>query len=167
MAATFANFASPNFSACDQLFAKTDWTVTQVNAGTYAGSDGSVGTTPSSLGIFDFRPYRSIICCMYLGGITGGGSVTLSMYYYDSLTPHPGTGVTVGQASTQALSAAGGAQLLLGENGSNVITNTGVARINEAPVTSAYKALFGQFTLVAGGTVSTITNLRTFIYGVR
>jgi hypothetical protein len=162
---TFANYAAQNLSVCDQLLAKTDWTVAQANAATAIGADGSVNVDTAQLTPFDLRPYREVHVYLVCNSITGGTtpSITLSSLGYPTFTPSANRLSLY--SDSQSLSAAGASTIILTCNMA-AITNTSVGKINNKPITVAYRPLLACFFLQASGTPTGLS-VETYVYGVR
>lgn len=162
---TFANYAAQNLSVCDQLLAKTDWTVAQANAGTAIGGDGSVNVDTAQLTPFDLRPYREVHVYLVCNSITGGTSPTIGFASLGYPTFTPSSSRLCIYTQGQALSAAGGTATILTCNMA-AITNTGVSKINVGALTVAYRPLFACFIVQTTGTPTGLS-IETYVYGVR
>lgn len=160
----------PNFTTSmsgrvvDQLLGKDDYVLADIASTIWVGPGGVKNVAPAAVGVFDARPYRSVLLLMTVTGLTGTSPLLTAQFAgRNDLTPQalPQPGTALGQSI-----ASGSARVILFDSAIGV-SNTGVAFVNSEPITLSYWMPFFQFSVVPGGTISGLTTLSTYLYGIR
>lgn len=165
-APTLPNYAGPNGSrSVDQLLGKDDFVLADITSGVYVGPGGTKNGSQAAVGVWDFRPYRSVILTAVVTGMTGTTPlINLTLHGRHDLTP--GNFTDEGQSKTQQF-ASGAAQLFLVDTFPVGSSNTGVSFVNGAPITLGYWMPFAQLSIDPSGVISALTSLTIYMYGIR